>query len=450
MMSKIKLKSYQKEALFFGLKKRTCAWFIDPGMGKTAIALSMLSLLKRKKKAKRFLVVASLNIMYNTWPEEIEKWDQFKSLSYTLLHGKDKETKLRQKSDVYLINPEGLKWLLSKEKTFDVLIIDESSKFKNPSSQRFKLLKKQLDQFRYRVIMSGTPTPNSYQDLFSQMYIVDLGEAFGKYITHFRNKYYNLVNPKFYTYELKNGADKAIKKKMTKRAFVLRNTKIEKPIFNFIKVQMDQEVKDIYQSMEKKFFAEIENEKIFAVSAGSAYRKCHQIANGAFYETDSTDFYDLHDAKIEALKELMAELQGKPLLVGYLYKHDALRIKEAFPNTPHIGGGVKQKTRKEIIDAWNSGKIPLLLGQIGSVSHGLNLQKSNCEDVCYFSLTDDPDAYEQFYRRVYGRHGSKRFIRVHHIVTKSTVDMAILRRLRQKEKQQISLLEAIREYQKTK
>lgn len=447
---KLKLKPYQKEAVRFGLSKDSAAFFIDPGMGKTAIVLTLLTLLKRKAKIKKVLIIASINIIYETWPTEIGKWSQFKHFTYAILHGKDKAANLKKDVDIYLINPEGQKWLAEQKTAFDALVIDESSKYKNPGSKRFKMLRKMLPDFAYRYIMTGTPTPNSLMDLFSQVYIVDQGEALGKYLTHFRNRYFYLVNPRFYTYELKPGADSAIQRAIATCAYVLKNTKIAKPVFNFIKVSLDSKTQAIYESMEKKLFAEIEGEKVLAMSAASAYNKCCQMANGQMYKADLEQVADLHTKKIDALLELIAELQGKPLLIGYKYKHDLKQLQSAIRNLPFIGGGVPVARRKALISKWNQNRIKILAGQIGSISHGLNLQGSDCQDVCYFSLTDDLDAYEQFYRRVYGRHGSRSHIRVHHIITRNTVDVAILGRLRLKSKRQLSLLEALERYRKGK
>lgn len=450
-MTHLAPKPYQKDAAKFALKKKCCALFIDPGMGKTAIALMVIKMLKRRDKIRKVLIVASLNIIYETWPDELKKWDQFRELTYTILHGPKKESNLDLNCDIYLTNPEGLASLLESYYDFDMLIIDESSKFKNSASQRFKALKKELPLFTYRLIMSGTPAPNSLEDLFSQMYIVDRGKAFGKFVTHFRERYYYYKHRYSYTPILKKGSAKAIQKKIRRRAYVLKNKSIEKPIFNYIRIKLPKPAQKKYNTMEAELFAEIDNnEKVLAMSAASAYGKCHQIANGALYKPESTDYYPLHRVKLDAVKELFDELQGKLLLVGYVFKHDLAQLKKIFPKAPHIGGGVSMPKRKRIRDRWNKGKAQILLGQIGSISHGLNLQQSGCQDVCYFSLTDDLDAYEQFYRRVYGRHGSKKFVRVHHIIAKDTVDEAILLRNKAKDKQQLTLLEAIQKYRELK
>lgn len=448
-MTRLAPKPYQLDAAKFAYKKKCCALFIDPGMGKTAIALMLVSKLKQKEKIRKVLIVASLNIIYETWPDELKKWDQFRDLTYTILHGPKKNSNLDLNRDIYLINPEGLASLLESYYDFDMLIIDESSKFKNSASQRFKALKKELPLFTYRLIMSGTPAPNSLEDMFSQMYIVDRGAAFGKFVTHFRERYYYYEHRYSYTPILKPGSAKAIQKKIRRLAYVLKNKSIEKPIFNYVRVRMPPGVQKQYNTMEAELFAEIDNnEKVLAMSAASAYGKCHQIANGALYKPESTDYYPLHKSKLEAARELSEELQGKPLLIGYKFKHDLAQLKTIFPKAPHIGGGVPMSKRKQIRDQWNKGKVQILLGQVGAISHGLNLQYSGCKDVCYFSLTDDLDAYEQFYRRVYGRHGSKKFIRVHHIIAKDTVDEAILLRNKAKDKQQLTMLEAIQKYRK--
>jgi SNF2 family DNA or RNA helicase len=70
------------------------------------------------------------------------------------------------------------------------VIIDESSSFKSPKSRRFKALKAVRKRIEKVILLTGTPSPNGLLDLWSQIYLIDQGERLGKYITHFREKYF--------------------------------------------------------------------------------------------------------------------------------------------------------------------------------------------------------------------------------------------------------------------
>ena len=120
-------------------------------------------------------------------------------------------------TDVTLINPEGLKWLAGKKYKPDaktMLIVDESSMFKNGQSQRFKTLKRLVMHFPRRIIMTGTPAPRGFENLWSQMYLLDEGERLGKFMTQFRNRYFTPAGYMGYEYRLNLGADEAIYSKI--------------------------------------------------------------------------------------------------------------------------------------------------------------------------------------------------------------------------------------------
>ena len=139
-------REYQVQAVKHLVSTQHNGLFADMGTGKTVTTLSALKVLKQRNLLKRALIVAPLRVAKYTWGDEIEKWAHLNDLSFTVVHGAEKAELRHADTDIHLINPEGLLWLLpllAKEKRFpyDWLIIDESSKFKSYSSKRFKLLK---------------------------------------------------------------------------------------------------------------------------------------------------------------------------------------------------------------------------------------------------------------------------------------------------------------------
>jgi SNF2 family DNA or RNA helicase len=454
---KFKPHPYQADAVKFMLANKSAGIFADPGLGKTATTLQYIRTRKLLNPNETTLIVAPLRVVYSVWQQEIQKWDNFQHLTSTKLHGARKGSKLERDRDIYLINPEGLNWLLDKKVNFDNLIIDESSKFKSPKAKRFKLLKKHLDRFDRRYILTGTPTPKSLEDLWSQVYILDKGDALGKYITHYRNIYFNRTGfQNFIRYELKPGADDVIYRKVA--PLVMRidaKTHLDLPelVVNEIPVKMSPTAKKVYDGLKSQLCAEIEGNMHFVPSASGAYLACCQVANGALYEQEMqgfdvktlSTFKELHKAKVDALADLVDELQGKPVLVAYRFRHDLARLVARFgAKTPHIGGDTTARESARIVERWNRGKIPLLLGNPQSMAHGLNLQGGG-NDVVWFGLTDNYEDYTQFNGRVY-RQGVGGQVRVHHIITQGTVDRVMLRRCRDKEARQESLFEALKNY----
>jgi SNF2 family DNA or RNA helicase len=437
--------NYQTEAIDFLLRHRCGGIFADPGLGKTAIALSVLERFKQSPKFTGALIVAPLRVVYNTWPAEIKKWGF--DISFEILHGPDKEARLRRPADVHLINPEGIFWLFDHQKLpYKALIIDESSKFKSWRSKRFKVLKKRLKNFQRRIILTGTPAPNSLLDLWSQMYIVDLGQTLGTYVTHFRERYFYRTGYNLYQWSIKDGADAEIQNSVAPAVMRIdAKTHLDLPalVENIVPVELPGQARALYRGMEKQLFVELDDEqKVAAATSGVAYNYCCQIANGAIYN-ERKEVQQIHDAKVEATADLVDELQGKPVLIAYRFKHDLENLLKQFPKAAVIGR-CSAKQDAEYIAEWNKGQVPILIAQSAAIAHGLNLQHGG-HDIIWYGLTDNLEDYIQFNRRIY-RQGVEGQVRIHHLVAKDTVDEAIMARLRRKDKSQTALLDALKEY----
>jgi SNF2 family DNA or RNA helicase len=448
---------YQIRGIKLLISQAVAGLFLDPGLGKTAIVLAAFKILKARGFVKKILIIAPVRTCYKVWPDEVKKWADFEGFSYAILHGKDKEKRLQQDVDIYIINPEGLQWLFQasrKRPEFDILCIDESSKFKNSQTQRFKLLKPLLPSFSRRWILTGTPAPNGLTDLFGQIYILDLGRALGRYITHYRNEFFDAVGFGGYDYRPKQGAFERIVERINPLVLQLsaeEYLKMPELISTDIRVDLPKEAMETYRKVEDAFFLEMESGNIVAANAAVAGGKCRQIANGAVYITKSnpdgvipqgTDWADVHNAKLDALEDLVDELGGKPLLVLYEFRHDAARILERFPTAAIIDSKTSPKKLAETIDAFNQGRITMLLGHPASMGHGLNLQGA-CHHAVWFGITWNLEYYDQAIARIYRQGQKSSTVFIYHIVASNTLDERVLQRLTSKDRNQQSLLSAL-------
>jgi SNF2 family DNA or RNA helicase len=428
-------------------------------LGKTSIGLGAFNILKKQKLVNRLLVIAPLRPMYSTWPAELKKWADFNNLTYCILHGEDKEEKLDLQADIYLLNPEAVQWFFSEKRwervNADVLCIDESTKFKNSQTQRFKILRQFVPKFRRRWIFTGTPAPNGLLDLFGQVFILDEGLALGRYITHYRNKFFHQTSWDRFGWHPNLGASEQIAEKLkeiTLRMSAEEFLEMPELIFTNIVVELPPSARKVYKEMENHFITLLDNDygdAVIAPNAAVAGGKCRQIANGAMYTGPQTGhlgvqatgapWLPLHDAKIAALQDLVEQLQGNPLLVAYEFKHDADRILKAFPGTPVIGGGTSAAKSNEYIRDFNEGRLPLLVGHPASMGHGLNLQGS-CHHVCWFGIPWNLEHYDQLIRRVYRQGQKAEHVFVYHIVAKDTLDEEVLETLAAKDRTQRDLV----------
>lgn len=472
----------QKKAVKYLLEHAVAALFADVGVGKTSAVYAAFKILQKKGMAKKMLVIAPLRVMQLVWPAEAQKWADFSHFRVEILHGPDKAEALYRDADIYVINPDGLDWLLDVKKIrtrsgketvtcdprafkkfgFDTLVIDEMTKFKHTSSNRSKSIRAISDTFSRRWGLTGTPASNGLHDLFGQMLVLDGGRSFGRFVTHFRNTYFT-VSYDGLSWDLKDGAEEKIYERL--RPVVLRLAATDyydmpELVENIIEIDLPPSVRRIYKEMEDELVAELEAGLIItAVNGGVKSIKIRQIASGGIYLEDYTilkgksyklrrtprPWVELHDAKTDALEDLVESLQGVPLLVAYEFQHDLERIRDRFgKDTPVIGSGVSAKRTAEIEAAWNRGEIPLLLGHPQSMGHGLNLQGAG-NHVCAYTPTWNLELRDQLIGRV-RRQGSKhQTIFFHQIVARKTIESRILRIVKEKEGTQNALLAALNE-----
>jgi SNF2 family DNA or RNA helicase len=446
-------RKYQKVAIKFLLEHACAGLLLKPGLGKTSSTLAAISLLKKRKVLGKVLIIAPLRPCYLVWPREIQKWADFNHLTYAIAHGPDKEAALKADVDIVLMNPEGIDWLLGVSKTvmgnkkksiavdmkrwkshgFDAMVLDELSKWKHHNTDRFKALKQVHHTLGRRWGLTGSPSANGLMDLFGQCYILDQGNALGRYITKFRDEFF-YPHRNGFDWDLQPGAEERIYERIEPLMLSMGYEHLDMPekIENNIFVQLPPDVREVYNQMEKFFLSAVDDRVVSAANAAAKSTKLRQVANGGifldpelqanglFKVKAKRDTVDLHHEKILALRDLVDELQGDPLLVAYDFEHDLSRLKAAFKDGV-FAGDYNMKQLDDIERRWNRGEIPLLFGHPQSIGHGLNLQEA-AQHVCWHSLTWNRELYDQFIDRVW-RQGSKfKQVFIHHIIAEDTID----------------------------
>lgn len=450
-----KPKKHHKKGIEFLLKRWKhggAGILAAPGAGKTSMFYAAFMEL-RKKGARRALVISKTRAIYGPWPKELEKWGFPLKLVY--LHGKDKFNNLTEDGDVYITNYESLLQLGKKLPKFltqmgvDVLCLDESTKIKNPGSKRFRILKTVLELFKFRVIMTGSPRPRSYEDLWSQIYVIDLGETLGERQQQFMLNYFLPCGYKGKEWRLAEGAEEEIASLIKPMVMTIETEQLDLPPLHHVErpVQLPPSVMKQYREMEREFILEIEQKGVIvACTAGAASMKLRQIASGSVYD-DRKRVIHLHDEKLDELEELVEELGDEPLLVGCMFKHEVPRILNRFPQAVSYDSGVSWERGAKIEDDWNKGRIPILVGNPASIGHALNLQEYGCH-VAFFSSTFNFEDWDQFIRRIY-RTGQKRPVTVHHLIAHGTIDSKLMEVMTQRDVDQKRLWTMIRsEYAK--
>lgn len=448
---------YQLRMIKWMLTNDKCALWAGVGLGKTVTTLTAISELRKDKSITKTLVIAPLRVAKYVWSQEIAKWDHLKHLKCTVLHGTANKRKelLLDDAPIHVINKELVQWLVTemasnKKWSYDCVVLDESSAFKNPQSKRLKHLKMANHKIKRMIQLTGTPASNGLLDIWSQMFLLDNGERLGRTFSSYKNTYFD-SDYMGYNWTLKEGSKEDIYLKIADKCLTMNKEdylELPKCTKNVISLTMEGDFLKQYKELEKEFCLVLQDEAITAQQSAVLSNKLLQFCGGAVYSdgqmedgvflqntTDTKNWITLSTAKIDALKDIIEEASGEPFLVAYNYKHELSRLMDAFPKGRTI------KTEKDIND-WNNGNVPLMFVHPASAGHGLNLQYGG-HNLVWFGLTWDLESYDQLNGRL-DRQGQTKPVFIHHLVFRDSIEDAVMERLENKHITQTDLLNAMK------
>ena len=392
----------------------------------------------------KVLIIAPLRVARDTWPIEIKKWEHLKGLTYSICVGSEKERlqALKQSVNLTIINRENVDWLITKSGyyfDFDMVVIDELSSFKSYSAKRFKSLLKVRPLINRIVGLTGTPSSNGLMDLWAQFRLLDNGERLGRYITHYRNEFFDPDKRNqhmVFTYKLKDWAEEIIYERISDITISMKSAdylKMPECIYNEVSVTLSDKERTHYDKLKAEMVLALDEKEIDAVNAASLSNKLLQMSNGSVYD-ENKEVAKLHERKLDALEDLIEGANGKPVLIAYWFKHDLENIKKRFK--------VQEIKFSKDIQDWNEGLLPVALIHPASAGHGLNLQVGG-STLIWYGLTWSLELYQQTNARLW-RQGQQETVVIHHIIAKDTIDEDVMKALNLKDKTQSDLIEAVK------
>ena len=442
---------YQAFAVEHILAHKAAALFLDMGLGKTVITLTAVErLMYRLFEVRKALVVAPLRVARNTWPAELRKWDHLEGMTWSVAAGSAEErlAALRRRADIYLINRENVSWLVEESGLpfdYDLLIIDELSSFKSWQAKRFRSLMK-VRPFVKRIIgLTGTPAPNGLMDLFAEFRLLDMGKRLGRFIGQYRDSFFrpdrrngNVV----YSYKPLPGAEEEIYRRIGDITVSMKacgRIRMPELVSACHEVEMDASEQEVYDEMKERLVLSLPDGEVTAANAAALTGKLLQLASGAVYD-DTGAVRHIHGRKLDALEDIVEGMNGRPLLVGYWFRHDLERITARLDAA---GIPYERLDSEDSMRRWNKGEIRVGLAHPASTGHGLNLQEGG-NTVCWFSPVWSLELYQQMNARLFRQGQKAGTVVILHIVTKGTIDGDVLEALAGKEKIQERLITAVK------
>jgi SNF2 family DNA or RNA helicase len=419
------------------------ALFMEMGTGKTVTALTIIA---EQFKGKT-LVVAPKRIAESVWDTEVKNWEHLHHLKVSKVLGTEKQrlAALQEKADIYIINIENIVWLTGviDMLVFTNLILDESQRWKDPSTKRFKAIKKHLKGFQRRLILTGTPTTQGLPDLWSQVGVLDLGERLETSLTRFRDKYMvpdqmNRHTRVVYSWKLKPGADIIINQKVSDICFSLKAEdylQLPERTDIYHKIQIDTKTRKQYDEFRKDMVTKVKGETLTAATAATLANKLLQFTSGSIYNEEG-EAREIHSAKLEFLDEML-EGSGTPTLVFYHFKHSLNRLRIQFPEAVVLDN--------DNLENWRNGKVRLLLAHPQSWGAGVNLQCNvgDTAQIVWWDLPWSSESYTQGNARIF-RQGQKVPVIVHHLTVSNSIDELVVKALEGKISVQNILLDALK------
>jgi SNF2 family DNA or RNA helicase len=420
------MRRYQHAGAQFIKDVRRCALFVEPGLGKTVTTLTAIRDMQLDIELGRVLVVGPPRVVKKTWPDEIRTWEHTRPITHTSLQCpiKQRQKRMKEATDIHLISADLIPWLDMEtcgQHDYDMIVIDESTLFKSQGAKRWKAMRRLVAKCRYVVLLTGTPTAQGLADMWGQMYLVDGGARLGYDEKTYKERYFDQGWGEHATPTAKSFAEKRIKAKIEDVVFTLLGAdylKLPPLITNKIIVDLEPEMLKTYRKFVRQYVLEMKEGvgPINAVSAGALTQKLQQVANGIVLDKDK-NAHELHRLKIDALRDLVEEAAGQPILVAYSHRADIARIKAEFPYAVELGNNPQTQAD------WNEGRIRMLLMHPKSGAHGLNLQHGGSL-IVWFGLTWSAELHQQLIKRLH-RSGQVNAVIVHYIMAAGTIDERI-------------------------
>ena len=444
---------YQRTCSEAIVAKDAVALWVEMGLGKTAATLyAAKQLMYDACTISRFLIVAPKRVAEATWQDEIDKWDFAEGLTYSTVMGTPKQriAALNQKTDFYVTNRDNLVWLVKhygRQWPFDGVILDEASSFKSHSSQRTKAIKQVRGRISKIIELTGTPMPNNYMDLWSQIFLLDQGERLGRYITHYRQRWFypSLTDGEGHPrkWSPRPGATKEIDARLRDITISIQakdHLQLEALTINDIPVVLSPEEQTQYNAFARRKLMELDGAKIKAPQAIALMNKLLQLCAGAAYD-EAGEAHQFHRAKLEAFSELIDALDGQHALVFYVFRFDRDNLLEEL-KTRHKGLRIAVLEGEEQAAAWSRGEIDVLLAHPASCAYGLNLQKGG-HHIVWYNLPWSLELYQQANARLH-RQGQTSPVIVHRLLVKGGADQLVAKALESKAGSQDALMEGLK------
>jgi SNF2 family DNA or RNA helicase len=438
----IELREKQQQALEICKYKKRFGIFFDMNVGKTATILALIDyLVFETMEVEKILIIAPPSVVSKSkvWQKEIKKWKNFSFFDFVELNGTQQERikkKEKELNTIALLSDSLVSWykeIYNSLDDYDMIVIDESSRFKSHTSEKFKALSKMINEKQRVYLLSGTPMPNGYQDLWSQMYLLDKGERMDDNYYRFVQRYAHYIND--YKFVFLKETRKLLSEKVEDICMFADGNDIILPEKeeHIINLKWSEEKQKVYNEFRKTYVLRLEKGELSSMSITSVINKTLQLSNGCVYIDKKLNYEIFDDTKILWVKEFLKAARDN-MLIFYSFKFDKIRLLKI--------EGAREIMSDKDVDDWNKGKIKIGIISPYSFQYGANLQYGG-SIVVWFGLLWGLENFLQSNRRIW-RYGQKNKVDIYYLLMENTNDQLVYKRLISKDIEEKEFLERIK------
>lgn len=432
----MELHEYQHRASQFIATHANCILSVDMGLGKTAAVWSYI----REAQPCSVCIVAPKRVAENTWKQEAEKWewsdiaDRCAIVSGT---PKNRKVALQDERRPYkIVSRECVKEVQGW--SFDLLVIDELTSFKNPESKRTRSVCS-IHAAR-KVGLTGTFLANGAIDIYGQCASVGIRFGFNYYAwlaTYFRDALQG-SGLAFHKWKLAVPLEQVLQPIADKIFTLTASDYLTIPPVSHIRhdIALDADTMAAYRDLDA-FLGFNLNGDTLTVEEGAKFAKLQTLCNGFIYDTNGNAVRSAYTAKLTAVADFVSDCRdaGEPVLLFYAFREEAIWLQELLSER---GVRCESVQRAGFMERWNAGETECLFAHPASAGHGLNLQHGG-RIIVWSSLTYNYEYYAQANARL-ARQGQTRQVQVHYFLTRDTCEPRVWTALQNKDKEQKEFL----------
>lgn len=425
------------------------------GFGKSVSVLTAIRDMLDSGTIRAAIIIAPVRVALSTWPNEIRKWEHTKDIDFVNLSGTPEQRlkKLREPHQLYICSTDSLVWLIDALRKFkdndprwDMLVIDELSRFKSPRGERAKKLNRFSERFKAVIGLTGTPRPNGWEDQYMPLQIVSAGTAWDTSgFDAWRKEHCRQMDYQGFKWEVRDDALPYIKSVIDEWTLTIPPDQATDIPFNSgpdfdVVVPLTKAQKDDIASLEKELVIELgaegtdllnpDEELVEAMSQATASGKISQICQGFLYK-DGETVQTYSDAKLKALDDLLAAADGENVIVVYEYRHDFEMLKKHLKGARWVDREQSDDEFVQLINDCRAGKVQYLLAHPANLGHGVDGLQHGFSRMIWFQYSWSQELVAQMTARI-ARSGQTKPVYSHRIMADHWLEQRRVQRVEEK------------------